>query len=77
MAKLTIEQLAEQLNNENLDYALNATVITGTGVVCEDEEKELCNGGAIFEFMFADDAFDGVFTVENLTENIKTMNDMA
>ena len=77
MTKLTIEQLADQLNNKNLDYALDATVITGSGVVCEDEEKELCNGKAIYEFMFSDEDFDGVFTVKNLTENIKIMNEMG
>lgn len=75
--KLTVQNYIEQIENENLDYALNSDLITGTGIVCEEDEKVLCNGEAIFNFMNNDPDFDGVFTVENVLENIEIMDSMS
>ena len=77
MTNLTIEQFVDQMDIENLNYALPATIITGSGVVCEEDEKVLCSGEQIYNFMFNDDSFNGQFTVENVTEYIQAMNDMA
>ncbi len=77
MTNLTIEQFVEQINSENLDYALPAKIITGAGIVCEEDEKTLCDGEDIYNFMFNSPDFDGVFTAKNVSENIKIMNGMA
>jgi len=74
--KLTIEKFVEQLESGNLDYALTSEVITGEGIVDEDDELVLCTGEAIHRFLHEDPDFDGVFTVEKVKENIEIMNNM-
>ena len=75
--KLTVEQFVQQVNDENLDYALPSEIITGEGIVCEDDEKVLCKGEAIYNFMGNDPEFDGVLTVRNVTESIEIMNGLS
>lgn len=74
--KLTIQSFIEQVENNNLDYALNSDLITGVGVVCEEDETTLCSAVAIFNFMNENPDFDGVFTVKNVLENIEIMKSM-
>ena len=73
MTNLTIKQFVDQMDIENLNYALPATVITGSGVACEEDEKPLCTGNEIYNFMFNDAEFDGQFTVSNVAECIEIM----
>ena len=75
--KLTVEQFVQQVNDENLDYALPSEIITGEGIVCEDDEKVLCKGEGIYNFMGNDPEFDGVFSVENVNTSIEIMNAMS
>lgn len=77
MTKLTIEQFIEQLESKNLDYALSSEVITGEGIVDEDEETVLCSGEAIYNFIHEDPEFDGVFTVVKVKESIDIMQGMS
>ena len=45
--KLTVQNYIDQIESGNLDYALNSDLITGTGIVCEEDEKVLCYGEEI------------------------------
>lgn len=71
--KETVERIVDQFNESNLDYAFQCEIITGTGVVCEDDETVLCTAEGLYNFMTNDDEFDGVFTVENVTEHIEIL----
>lgn len=77
MTNLTIAQFVEQINDENLDYALPANIITGTGIVCEEDETVLCTGEHIYNFIYADDSFDGEFTESLVAEYIEIMQSMS
>ena len=71
MNKLTIAQFIEQVQNENMDYALSAEIINDAGVT-------LCTGEAIHNFFYAgDDNFDGVFIESQVANHIDIMNTMA
>ena len=71
MTTLTIAQFIEQVQNENLDYALSAQIINDAGVT-------LCTGEAIHNFFYAgDDNFDGVFVESQVAEYIEIMNQMS
>lgn len=81
MAKLTVDQFTDQINSNNLDYALSAEIITDytadrNGLVVEAEEKTLCTGNEIYNFMQALDEFDGVFDPADVLVHINIMNDM-
>jgi len=40
MNKLTIQQFVEQVNNDNLDYALASDIVTGYGTLSENDQQE-------------------------------------
>lgn len=70
MNKLTIEQFVDQMNNDNFDYALPSLIITGEGVVCEDDEVALATGNNIARFMHDDSSFGGKFTVDDVVTSL-------
>ena len=77
MIKLTVEQFVEQANSSNIDYINNSIVITGAGVVNEDDQRPLCGGEALYNFMYEDPDFDGVFNQAAVVASITFMNAMA
>ena len=77
MIKLTVEQFTDQANSSNIDYINNSIVITGSGIVNEDEQRPLCGGEALYNFMYEDPDFDGVFDQAGVIAGITFMNAMA
>ena len=82
MAKLTIAQFVEQINDYGFSsYIAESDIITSTtaddsGIVCEEDETVLCNGEHIYNFMHAGDDFDGEVTVDNVAKYIEAMRGM-
>ena len=77
MIKLTVEKFAEHCRDDHLDYINSCEVITGSGIVDEDEEKILCSGEALYNFINEDPDFDGVYTESAVIVGITFMNSMT
>ena len=76
MNKLTIAEFIEQVQNENLDYALNSEIITGSGVVYEEDQTVLCTGEAIYNFIQQSGESDENLTASLVRENIDMLISM-
>ena len=76
MNKLTIAQFIEQVQNENLDYALNSEIITGSGVVCEEDQTVLCTGEAIYNFIQQSGESDENLTASLVSDHIEMLVSM-